>query len=224
MNEPCASTSDSPRTTRNLLRRRIRRRGPCLCAAAAAGHARPDWRLGGSLSGPTACMPNAAGHISRLSIVVPATRCWPKRSCPSRASGRPRCRTSTGLRCELRDGDTVLATCRRAISAFAGWGRRRQADLRRPSAGCCVPWIGDEVCASELDAWREARHARCSCTIRDDALCQQASRCGVLLVAELAEPDAGRDAPPGPLAGRGHRRAAARTVDQPAARATGPTT
>ena len=112
-------------------------------------------------------------------------------------------------------GGQVLAT-RRARFRHPPLGAcGRQADLRRQALGACAAVL--IATKSRPANWTPGAKPNTAMVVRnpDDALCQQASRVGVLLVAELTEPDAGEIRRLGTLAGGGHRRAAERTVELP---------
>lgn len=90
---------------------------------------------------------------------------------------------------QLRDGDRVLARAKRMF------GIRTLGAAGRTLVYAGKNWVlrgvvADELPQTDLAAWRDAESAMC---VRNpsDALCDTASRVGVLLVAELETPDLG---------------------------------
>lgn len=148
-----------------------------------------DFQLSGTLSGP---------HC-KYADTLPATYAFTNRGAPSWVSAEalvpepcfwtPQMPQLYDAEIELREGGRVVAQAKRIF------GIRRLGTGRHTLIFDGKPWVlrgvvADELLHTELADWNDAQMAMC---VRNpnDALCDAASREGVLLVAELGQADVG---------------------------------
>ncbi len=139
--------------------------------------------LGGRLIGPNCLYADTLPATSQFIDRGPGDALVAKAIVPEPCFWTPEMPHLYRAHVELRNGSSVVATAQRdfGIRTLGAAGGKLIYDAKR--------WVlravdRDEVAGSELDSWRESNTALLARNPHD-SLCQQASRVGVLLVAEL---------------------------------------
>ena len=146
-----------------------------------------SWRLSGSLTGPVCRYAETLPARSQLVDRGPGASLLAAAAVPEPCFWSPEMPHLYDVEIELRHGDDMVATAKR-LFGFRNLGAAGSKLIYDAKRWVLRAVIADEVATGDLGEWRDSNTAMLVAN-PSDALCEEASRVGVLLMAEVQRAD-----------------------------------